>query len=152
MKIRSLKTEDLDAIVEIWFKGSLMAHDFIDPKYWESMKMEMRNTYLPMSKTYVMDQDSKVLGFVSMVDNYLAALFIDVTQHNKGYGKQLLEFVKRQNEAVQLKVYQRNTNAIDFYLRNGFEITEEVMDQQTSQKEYIMMWRKKGEAIHNNNI
>ncbi|MCM3081513.1 GNAT family N-acetyltransferase [Brevibacillus invocatus] len=52
-----------------------------------------------------------------MVDNYLAALFIDVTQHNKGYGKQLLEFVKRQNEAIQLKVYQRNTNAIDFYLR-----------------------------------
>ncbi|MDH4618703.1 GNAT family N-acetyltransferase [Brevibacillus sp. AY1] len=72
---------------------------------------------IPYLQTYVIEQGTKVLGFVSMVDNYLAALFIDVTQHNKGYGKQLLEFVKRQNEAIQLKVYQRNTNAIDFYLR-----------------------------------
>lgn len=152
MKIRLLKTEDLEQIVEIWFKGSIRAHDFIDQEYWESMKMEMRNTYLPMSETYVIDQGTKVLGFVSMVDNYLAALFIDVAEHNKGYGKQLLEFVKRQYEAIQLKVYQRNTNAIDFYLRNGFEIIEEVMDQQTSQKEFIMMWRKKGEAIHHKNI
>lgn len=120
-----------------------MVHDFIDPKYWESMKVEMKNTYLPMSRTYVIDQGGQVSGFVSMVDNYLAALFVDVTQQNKGFGKQLLEYIKSQNEAIQLKVYQRNTNATDFYLRNGFEIMEEVMDRQTSQKEFIMMWTKK---------
>ena len=144
MEIRSLRTEDIEPLVEIWFKGSLMAHNFIDHKYWESMKIEMKNKYLPMSKTYVISQGTKILGFVSMVDNYLAALFIDVTQHKKGYGKQLLEFIKRQHEAIQLKVYQKNTTAIEFYLRNGFEIIEEVMDNQTSQKEFIMMWKNNG--------
>jgi len=141
MEIRLLKTEDIEPIVEIWFKGSILAHNFIDQVYWESMKMEMKNKYLPMSKTYVIGKGVEIFGFVSMVDNYLAALFVDVNHHKKGYGKQLLEFVKSQNEAIQLKVYQKNRNATDFYLKNGFEMIEEVVDNQTLQKEFIMMWK-----------
>lgn len=152
MKIRMLQTEDIEPAVEIWLKGSFVAHDFIDREYWESKKEDMKNTYLPMAKTYVLDQEAKIFGFVSMVDNYLAALFIDVNHQNKGYGKQLLEFIKREHEDIQLKVYQKNAKAIDFYLRNGFEIMEEAMDEHTSQKEWIMIWRRKGEAIHNNHL
>ena len=33
--ITKAKTEDIDAILEIWFKASLKAHDFIPASYWE---------------------------------------------------------------------------------------------------------------------
>jgi len=143
MKIRPFQLEDMEPVLSIWFRGSVTAHDFIQEEYWASMKTEMRNKYLPMSKTYVIDQETKIVGFVSMVDNYLAALFIDASQHKKGYGKQLLEFVKKQHETINLRVYQRNANAINFYFKNGFEILKEEIDEATSQKEFSMMWSKK---------
>ncbi|SDD86596.1 putative acetyltransferase [Paenibacillus sp. UNCCL117] len=140
MKIRPFQLEDMEPVLDIWFKGSVTAHDFIQEEYWASMRPEMKNKYLPMSKTYVIDQETKIVGFVSMVDNYLAALFIDVSQQKKGYGKQLLDFVKKQHETITLRVYQRNANAINFYCKNGFEILQEEIDENTSQKEFSMRW------------
>ncbi|MBP1917121.1 GNAT family N-acetyltransferase [Lederbergia galactosidilytica] len=56
-----------------------------------------------------------MLGFLSMVDDYLAALFMNPEQQNKGYRKQLLNFIKKQRTQIQLKVYKKNEKAIHFY-------------------------------------
>ena len=32
--IRKYQKSDLDALMQIWLKGNLDAHDFIDPSYW----------------------------------------------------------------------------------------------------------------------
>ncbi|WP_237446597.1 GNAT family N-acetyltransferase [Shimazuella alba] len=77
---------------------------------------------IPMSETYVISNEKDVVDFVSMVDNYLAALFIDVKHQGGGYGKRLLNFIKSQREYIQLKVYKKNNKAVDFYLKNGFVI------------------------------
>ena len=77
-----------------------------------------------------------------MVDNFLAALFIDVRHQGEGYGKELLNFIKRDRENIQLKVYKKNKKAINFYLGNGFVIKEESLDEQTEEKEFLMEWEK----------
>lgn len=144
MLIRPFKNEDMETIVEIWLTGSLQAHDFIDSLYWHSAKTQMKSQYIPMSNTYVITEEPKsIIGFVSMVGDYLAALFIDCAEQNKGYGKRLLDFVKEKHERMELKVYQRNTNAVEFYMANGFDITEESLDEATSEKEWKMTWTKK---------
>ncbi len=75
-----------------------------------------------------------------MVDNYLAALFIDAKYQGEGHGKELLNYIKKRREKIQLKVYKKNNKAVIFYLRNGFVIKEELLDEETSEKEFLMEW------------
>ncbi|MBT2757644.1 N-acetyltransferase [Mesobacillus foraminis] len=142
MNIRTVKNTEVHKLVEIWYEGSLIAHDFIDKDYWKSQQTEMEEKYIPMSETYVVSNEKDVVGFVSMMDNYLAALFIDLKHQGGGYGKGLLDFIKRQRENIQLKVYKRNKKAVNFYLKNGFVIKEETLDEQTSEEEFLMEWEK----------
>ena len=140
MNIRENEEAEMNRLIEIWYHGSLIAHDFIDKDYWKSQQTEMKEKYLPMSETYVINNESEVVGFISMVDNYLAALFIDVKHQGEGYGKRLLNFIQERRQSLQLKVYKKNEKAIDFYLRNGFVIKEELLDEQTAEKELLMEW------------
>lgn len=142
VNIRPNKKTEVNKLVEIWYEGSLIAHGFIDKNYWKSQQTKMEEKYIPMSETYVVSNEKDIVGFVSMMNNYLAALFIDVKHQGGGYGKGLLDFVKRQRENIQLKVYKKNNKAVDFYLKNGFVIKEETLDEQTSEEEYLMEWEK----------
>ncbi|MBD1370991.1 N-acetyltransferase [Hazenella sp. IB182357] len=141
--IRPYSDNDIDTLVDIWYKGSLQAHDFIDSSYWESKLQEMKEKYIPMSETHVMTRQKKVVGFISMVEDYLAALFVDITYQNMGAGKELLNFEKRRRNIIQLKVYKENLSAVRFYEKNGFTIKKELTDEQTNKQEYIMEWIKK---------
>ncbi|WP_283776225.1 GNAT family N-acetyltransferase [Virgibacillus pantothenticus] len=82
------------------------------------------------------------MGFISMVEDYLAALFIDVAYQNNGAGKELLNFEKEQRNKIQLKVYKENLSAVRFYEKNGFIIKKELTDEQTNKQEYFMEWTK----------
>src|SRR5699024_11913600 len=84
-------------------------------------------------------------GFISMVEGYLAALFIDVAYQNNGAGKELLNFEKRRRNKIRLKVYKENLSAVRFYEKNGFIIKEELTDEQTNKQEYLMEWTKRSE-------
>lgn len=39
-----------------------------------------------------------------------------------------------------LSVYKKNTRAVDFYLREGFFILDEKIDDDTNQIEFVMKW------------
>lgn len=142
MNIRSNNETEINKLVEIWYEGSLIAHDFIDGDYWKTRQSEMEEKYLPMSETYVVSNEKDIVGFLSMMDNYMAALFIDVKHQGSGYGKGLLDFIKSQRENIQLNVYKKNNNAVDYYLKNGFVVIEETLDEQTSEEEFLMEWKK----------
>lgn len=43
---------------------------------------------------------------------------------------------------MSLCVYQKNTRAIQFYQREQFVIQFENTDDNTNQKEYVMIWEK----------
>ncbi|MCM3739431.1 N-acetyltransferase [Oceanobacillus luteolus] len=142
MVIRKYNKTEVNTLLKIWYEGSVIAHDFIDKDYWKSKQTDMREAYLPMSETYVISNEKEINGFISMVDDYLAALFIDVKHQGEGYGKRLLNFIKDRRKNIQLKVYKKNRNAVDFYLRNGFVIKEELIDEQTAEEEFLMEWER----------
>ncbi|WP_028562873.1 N-acetyltransferase [Paenibacillus pinihumi] len=140
MQIRLYTGQDLDRMLQIWLEGSKQAHDFIEGSYWESNLQAMKEEYIPMSQSYVLEAEGSVQGFVSMVDDYLAALFVAPDQQGRGYGKLLLDYVKERQEKINLKVYQDNGSAVRFYEKNGFIVTAELADEQTSAKEFAMSW------------
>lgn len=53
----------------------------------------------------------------------------------------MLDFVKESRTQLSLNVYQKNTRAIHFYQREGFEIQNEGLDEATDEKDYVMTWR-----------
>jgi putative acetyltransferase len=143
MSIRPGNVEEFKELSAIWLEASIEAHHFIDPQYWTSQVGEMEDKYLPLAQNYVIIQDDHTIGgFVSMIDGYLAALFIRVGSQRKGYGKLLLDWVKKQYDQIQLKVYPSNTKAVNFYTKNGFIIQEESVDPATREKEFVMVWTK----------
>ncbi|SER01714.1 N-acetyltransferase [Piscibacillus halophilus] len=142
MDIRLNKENEIDSLVNIWYEGSLLAHDFIDKNFWKSHCTKMKEEYLPNSETYVVTDKGEIVGFISMVESYLAALFIDHNHQSKGYGKELLNFIKEQRDAIQLKVYKKNDKAINFYLKNGFVEVEELQDEKTGEREILMEWER----------
>ncbi|UNK19541.1 N-acetyltransferase [Paenibacillus sp. N3/727] len=146
MNIRLFQNSDTERAVDIWLEGSLRSHPFIDSGYWEAQKEAMASLYLPSSTTFVLEHEDEdndtIIGFVSLIEQYIAALFIDVNAQNRGYGGRLLDHIKKERDSLHLKVYQKNESATQFYKKNGFYIVEESVDPETSESEYVMKWER----------
>ncbi|WP_455587148.1 N-acetyltransferase [Bacteroides sp.] len=140
--IRSYNSQDTDRVIRIWLETSILAHPFIPAMYWIGKQEDMRNIYLPKSQTYVFEDEKTklVLGFVSMVDNYLAAIFVIPEAQGSGIGKALMEYVKNLYSEIILRVYAKNEPSIGFYERQDFQFVEEQTEEATGEKEFIMRW------------
>ena len=69
--------------------------------------------------------------------------FISAEMQSQGIGKILLNYVKRKRNKLLLNVYQKNTRAISFYKREGFEIQCNSIDEATGERDYVMAWQRK---------
>ena len=97
---------------------------------------------LPQADIYVYESDNKVQGFVGMIGDYLAGIFVDKNFRSMGIGKSLLEYIKGMYPSFSLNVYQQNKGAVDFYLREGFSTISEGFDEDTGKMYYTMSWNR----------
>ncbi|MDD3479137.1 MAG: N-acetyltransferase [Paludibacteraceae bacterium] len=140
MKIRKLETKDIESTVELWYNTSVIAHSFIPTSYWKNNKESMAKIYLPESETFVYVENEKIVGFISMAGNYLAAIFVDKELQGKGIGKTLLNFIKQKRSNILLKVFKQNIQSIEFYKSQDFNMVYENTDKETGELEFLMEW------------
>lgn len=136
--IRKFSGSDIDPVLGIWLSASIKAHDFVEALFWESQVENMRNIYIPASETYVYESDSEVIGFYSLNENNLAAIFVSTEFQGKGIGKQLISHAKKQRDRLTLSVYKENEASCQFYLSQGFAVISEQTDEHTGHQEYTM--------------
>lgn len=136
------RKSDLSAVMKIWLDTNIKSHNFVSKEYWTS-NYEMVKEILPKSEIYVYEEDDTNLidGFIGLLDSYLAGLFVKDTDQSKGIGKQLLDYAKSIKSEMTLSVYQKNIRAVHFYQREQFQIQSENIDDNTNEKEFIMIWR-----------
>ncbi len=139
--IRRFKSSDLEQVMDLWMKGNLSAHSFVDSKYWMSQKKTV-SQMIPQSDVFVFVEAKKIYGFIGVVEGYVAGLFVDEEERSNGVGKALLDYAKRKENTLSLAVYKKNEGAKKFFLREGFNITNEQLDENTNEAEYSMMWAK----------
>ena len=141
--IRKCVDSDIDAVMQIWLNTNIQAHSFISPDYWKN-NFDVVKEMLPLAEIYVYEDDcaKQIDGFIGLNDNHIEGIFVKETMQSKGIGKQLLDYVKEFETTLRLNVYQKNKKAIQFYLREKFIVQSENVDENSGEKEFIMVWNR----------
>ena len=78
----------------------------------------------PLNETYVYD-DGVVKGFIRLNGPEVQKLFVEPVLQGHGIGAALLDFAIKEKDVRFLWALEKNTQAIHFYEKHGFIITEE---------------------------
>ena len=137
--IRQLKNKDIDKIMEIWLESTIDAHKFISKEYWNENYNIVKDMYIPISKTFVYEDNDDIRGFISVINNdFIGALFVKKNHQGQGIGKNLIDYAKNLYDNLSLAVYQENEKALEFYKKMEFKIISENINEDTNCVEYIM--------------
>jgi putative acetyltransferase len=140
--IRELRKVDIKKVAEIWLDTNIKTHYFISAQYWKS-NFELVKELLLQATVYVYEDKQEIQGFIGLSNEYIEGIFVSAEMQSQGIGKILLNYVKGKRNKLILNVYQKNTRAISFYQREGFEIQYSGLDEATGEKDYVMAWQQK---------
>lgn len=140
--IRELRKVDINKVAEIWLDTNIKTHYFISAQYWKSI-FELVKELLLQATVYVYEDKQEIQGFIGLSNEYIEGIFVSAEMQSQGIGKILLNYVKGKRNKLILNVYQKNTRAISFYQREGFEIQYSGLDEATGEKDYVMAWQQK---------
>ena len=140
--IRELRKVDINKVAEIWLDTNIKTHYFISAQYWKS-NFELVKELLLQATVYVYEDKQEIQGFIGLSNEYIEGIFVSAEMQSQGIGKILLNYVKGKRNKLILNVYQKNTRAISFYQREGFEIQYSGLDEATGEKDYVMAWQQK---------
>lgn len=120
-KIRPGRPSDVPAVLGIWRRAVDATHDFLTPEDRAAIDLEVQ-VLLPYLPLWVaVDAHDRPVGFMSLSDLSLDALFIDPLQHGSGIGRSMVEFALGSNSYLLTDVNEQNEQAVAFYRRLGFE-------------------------------
>lgn len=139
--IRKFEAKDTERVMQIWLEVNMETHDFVPSDYWLSQYQSVQKQLL-QADIYLYEKDQEIQGFVGMMEDYLAGIFVDKKCRSMGIGKSLLDCVKKNNPAFSLNVYQKNQRAVAFYLREGLSIVSKGIDKDTAETDYTMVWNQ----------
>ncbi|RUO42591.1 GNAT family N-acetyltransferase [Idiomarina aquatica] len=118
--IRKMQAHEMSAVADIWFAASVQSHDFVPREFWSALLPTLTTEYLPSRDTQVAVLKSKVVGFVSLFEHHLDALFVLPSLQGNGIGSKLLTWALTQEENLSVCVFKKNDRALMFYQRHGF--------------------------------
>ena len=87
--------------------------------------------------------DEFVKGMVHIEGKQIAELYVDSFFENQGIGSVLIDFAVEEKQCNWLWVLEKNTEAIRFYERHGFALTEK-KQLQVGTTEYLVRMERDG--------
>ncbi len=139
--IEKLNKKDINQIMNIWLKENKSTHYYIPEEYWDNHFEDVKKEILK-AKIYVYKEKEEICGFIGLSSTYIAGIFVKKENQSMGIGSKLIEYCKSKYPELMLKVYVKNKRAVAFYERKEFKIIEEEIDEETNEKEYVMIWKK----------
>lgn len=141
--IQKAEKADIPRLMEIWLSSNLNAHPYISASYWKRHYAEVRDYFLPRSELYcAVTEEKKIIGFIGLVKDYIAGLFVDEKFRGQKAGTKLVSHCQKRCPILELDVFAKNTRAIHFYEKMGFSITEQRKSPDTREEEYRMRWER----------
>ncbi|WP_163193576.1 N-acetyltransferase [Clostridium thermarum] len=141
--IKQLNNSHINKVMDIWLKSNIIAHHFIPEDYWLKNYELVKSEYIPISKTFVYEEEDELKGFISIINgSFIGALFVSEAYQGQGIGKKLLNYCKQLYPSLDLCVYEDNINAVEFYKAGGFEVVRQQLNEDSGFKEYLMRWTR----------
>ena len=131
--IKRSETVHEAAILDVWYKASAIAHDFLGVDTLNIQKDLIKTEYLPQAHTWIFEENNAVLGFISMLNNCIGGLFIHPAHQNKKIGTHLIDHVKSIYPQLTVSVYEKNFGARSFYTKKGFKETSRAVQTETGE-------------------
>lgn len=143
--IRKIKEEDLTNVMTIWVKGNFKANSFIEKDYWLEIYNQTKLDFLENYKTYVYVENDEILGFISICDNEIKAIYVKEEKRENGIGTKLLNHCRDnlgENTEMYVKIFEKNMKGILFFSKRQFKNNKIQLNEQFNETEYIMTWKK----------
>lgn len=67
--------------------ASLIAQPFLDDDFLDQEKENIRKIYLSGAETWVCEDQGRVAGFISLLENEVGAIFVDPAIQKRGLGR-----------------------------------------------------------------
>ena len=130
--IREAKLDDLARIAEIEvFNYRLNFYHIFQDDTFYFQEMQVLNVINENKKRlgqlWVYDDNGIVKGFTWVDSQQIKKLFVEPVLQSRGIGSKLLEYAVDKLGATYLWALEKNTRAIAFYQKHGFQTTEEKM-------------------------
>ncbi|MEN8235436.1 MAG: GNAT family N-acetyltransferase [Actinomycetota bacterium] len=133
--IRPYIDDDLEAVIDVWYRASIEAHSFLDGDFFNTERRALAEEYLPVSETHVFVVDGRIVGFVSMLGNEVGGLFVAPTFQGRGIGRALLDHAAASRRYLELGVFEDNAIGRRFYDAYGFRTVDRHMNEDTGSPE-----------------
>ena len=147
--IRPAETGDISRLSEIEvfnyrlnFYPIFQNDDFYFREYTTDALSKMYRENPRMLKDTYVYFDGCVKGFIRTENREIKKLFVEPVLQNKGIGAQLLTFAVEEKNAHFLWALEKNTRAIEFYLRHGFKKTGEKKPEDDTDEFLICLERR----------
>ncbi len=143
--IRQARCEDIERIVEILvFNYRLNFYPIFrdDSFYFEELKVskQIANYVNALDSIWVYD-DGVVKGFIQIEKEEVKKLFVEPALQGKSIGAELLEYAIAEKNVNFLWALEKNTKAIAFYKRHGFNITNDKKYEEDTTEFLVRMER-----------
>ena len=143
--IRKIKEQDLTKVMTIWVKGNFKANSFIEKDYWLEIYNQVKVDLLENFKTYIYLEKDEILGFISIDNNEIKAIFVKEEYRGREIGTKLLNYYRNSLEETTelfVKLFKKNRNGIIFFSNLQFKNSKIQLNEQFNETEYVMTWKK----------
>jgi ribosomal protein S18 acetylase RimI-like enzyme len=127
--IRRAKEEDISRIAEILVFVKRMKFRPIfkndDYSFGELQVIPVAKQYIEngILKNMLVYDDNIVKGLIHIEENEIVELYVDYFFQNQGIGSALIEYAKENFPVEYLWAIEKNVDAIRFYEKHGFRLT-----------------------------
>ena len=113
---------DYLTLIDLWERSVRATHDFLPETEIAQLKPLILNEYFAQVLLHVVVRDNQILGFLGSSEDNIEMLFIDPDFRRTGVGSSLLDFAVKQLGIYKVDVNEKNTQAVNFYKKSGFEV------------------------------
>lgn len=118
--IREYRESDEEDVLSSWENASRLAHPFLTEDLIAETRKNIPILLLPKADTWVSDNEGIVIGFICLIGNEVAALFVQPEFHGTGTGRALVDKARELHSDLEVDVFEINSIGLQFYLKYGF--------------------------------
>lgn len=133
--IRPFEGGDIDELLDVWYRASLIAHPFLSQEFLAEESSEIVDHWLPAAEVEVYETEGRVVGFLALVGNEVGAIFVHPDHQARGIGRALMDSAMSGRDFLELNVFEANDTGRRFYDAYGFRLVDRQINERAGETE-----------------